>query len=193
MNKKFKIILSIILGLVIVGGALYAFNKYYLETRGLTKFADDQWHFSFKYNPEVWQVPGESDKKIKYSDVNFAFIIPRSTNTSFTIKVSRKEGKKELDLNASIDDLNEKLPKRLKEFNKLESKLFRFNNTDAIDYRFRYVYQPMELLQKETGIQREIIFFKNEILYTLMLTAVPGDFEKDNAEFEGILKSFKVE
>lgn len=158
----------------------------------MTSFSSDEWHFSFKYSSKKWSELTDKQKLAKSPDANFAFTIIDSTQSLFSIKVSKKEGKKELDIETSIKDLDEKLPKRLKEFNKIESKEIKFQGVSAIDYKFRYAYQPIALVPAETGIQREIIFFKNEILYTLMFSASPNEFEKDNGDFEKIMKTFKL-
>jgi|GEM_PF-4020125 len=190
MSKK-RIAISVV-ALLLVGMVIFTVVKYVRTSKLTTAFSSDEWHFSFKYDAQKWQPASESEQKLKYADVNFAFIMPKSTSTSLTIKTSKKAGKTELDLNASIADLDAKLPLRLKEFNKIDSKIVKLAGVDAIDYRFRYAYQPVELLPKEVGMQRELIFFKNETLYTLMLSTAPGEFDKDNQEFEQILKTFKV-
>lgn len=185
-----KFIVIILSSIILVGLGFSIWQ--YITNKSLSIFSSDQWNFSFKYNPDKWSELIDKQKLSRSPDSDFAFIIPNSTQSLFTIKVSRKEGMEELDIDESIKDLDEKLPQRLKEFNKLESKEIEFQRVPGIDYKFRYAYQPIELLPKETGIQREIIFFEDEILYTLMFSALPSEFEKDVKEFEKILRTFKI-
>ena len=112
--------------------------------------------------------------------------------SNFGIKVVDKKGLKELNVEGTIEALDEKLAKEADGFIKVSSKKIKFLGEPGFEYIFRYSVPVDFRGSKREGIQKEIVFLKDEKLYFLMFYAVPGDYKQDIKDFEKVVESFEI-
>jgi hypothetical protein len=183
-------ILVIILAVLLLAGGGY----WYYQIKLSLKVYNDQGLY-IKY-PKDWQIYTDKimdvDKHLSGANtVNLTKNKRQSTNVGIDIKEVKGN---ELNISDSIKALDEKNQKLLDDFEKVYSKEIKIDNISAIDYEFKYslkVAGTMGVVGKWSGQQRQVIFVKNNKLYTLIFTAEPQDFARDNKDFNKILNSFK--
>lgn len=185
-----KILIIILLTLCLMSVGYW----FYQEKLSLRIYNDHGIYFNY---PKVWQLYTEKviDVKKHLSGANTVNLVKdkrESTNIGIDIK---EVGGNNLNITDSIKILDEKNTKLLNDFEKNYSKEIRVNGIPAIDYEFKYslkVAGTTGVVGKWSGQQRQVIFVKNNELYTLLFTAEPQYFERDNKDFQKILDSFEV-
>ena len=198
MNKllnflsKYKVF--VIISIVIILAAILLFLFYPpLKYLGSSKFNSGQYGISF-YLPKNFK---EIENKVLIDRYNQAaklgFTKTDSANASFIIKIDDQAGKKNFDLNGSMEELKKIFSEKLTDFNLLYMRESTFDKMPCIETEYIYGILTDASGNKQQTQQKQIIFLKNEKLYWLIFASYPQDFARDNKDFNKILETFKIE
>lgn len=186
--KKFwKFIIPILLIVVLIIIILWP----QIRVLGMQQFIDDQQVYSFYY-PKNWQEK-EGESFDKYNEqVEKGIVKSDSSNTSVAVYVEEKEGGKNFDRDRSIEEMDKFYEHRHNSFEKIYSKKIDFLGIPAIDYRLDYSYIKEFRSQTHYRSERQIIFYHNGKIYEIIFSTNPQDYNRDETDFETILKSFQL-
>jgi len=196
MNKllsflvKYKIF--VIIAIIIIIGVILLFLFYPpVKYFGSSKFNSDQYGISF-YLPKNWKEIDDKTLVDRYNQAaKLGFAKTNSANASFIIKIDDQKGKKDINIQGSMEELKKIFSEKLKDFELIYMKESVFQDIPCIEAEYVYGILVDASGNQQKTQQKQIIFLKNEKLYWLIFASYPQDFQRDNKDFDEILQTFK--
>lgn len=173
-----------------VGGAVV--YLYILPQISLQTYDQNDIYFKYPEDWQIWEGPPDLAKHMAVADL--LIVKSNRLSTNLGVKRDQMEGNK-LNIEESLVILEKQLQEYMSDFEKIAYQNIIVSGEKAIDYTFKYSLKEATGaggIAKWYGQQRQVIFFKNGTLYTLIFTAEPSDFDKDNKDFSHLLKTFRA-